>query len=254
MAPHGNGQIPNVHFHKDWQRYIRVWFDQPMRKKRRHAARVEKARRIAPRPLKKLQPQVHCEYTKYNNKVRLGRGFTRLEVGQAGISPNFARTIGIRVDNRRRNKSNEGLQANVARLKAYMAKLVLFPKGKKPRKGEADSEARKMATQLVGEVMPLKDNSSRPEEPPRVPTEPEKQVKAYHIIQVARANKRLKGRRKLARKMRRISLEAKLKERDAKLKEKRKARKAARKSKSPSKPAASKPAAAPAKKAAPKKK
>jgi len=249
MAPHGNGQIPNVHFHKDWQRYIRVWFNQPMRKKRRHATRVEKARRIAPRPLKKLSPIVHCEYTKYNAKVRLGRGFSRQEIGAAGLNAEFARTIGIRVDNRRRNKSLESLQANVQRLKEYLSRLILFPKGKKVKKGEASEKERKMATQLVGEIMPLKDKSTRPVEPPRVPTEAEKSVKPYHIIQVARANKRLKGKRKLARKMRRISMEAKLKERDAKLKEKRKARKAARRAAK-----SGKPAPAPAKKAAPKKK
>jgi len=179
--------------------------------------------------------------------------FSRREVGAAGLSPEFARTIGIRVDNRRRNKSLETQQQNVQRLKEYLSKLILFPKGKKVKKGEASDKERKMATQLVGEIMPLKGDSaqSRPLEAPRVPTEAEKQVKAYHIIQVARANKRLKGKRKLARKMRRISLEAKLKERDAKLKEKRKARKEKRKSNKPSKPAAAKPAA---KKAAPKKK
>lgn len=49
----------------------------------------------------------------------------------AGLNPAFARTIGIAVDSRRRNKSVESLQVNVQRLKEYRARLILFPKGKK---------------------------------------------------------------------------------------------------------------------------
>lgn len=49
----------------------------------------------------------------------------------AGLNPAFARTIGIAVDPRRRNKSVESLQVNVQRLKEYRARLILFPKGKK---------------------------------------------------------------------------------------------------------------------------
>lgn len=51
----------------------------------------------------------------------------------AGLSAAFARTIGISVDPRRRNKSVESLQVNVQRLKEYRARLILFPKGKKVR-------------------------------------------------------------------------------------------------------------------------
>ena len=38
-----------------------------------------------------------------------------------------AKTIGICVDHRRRNKSVESLQINAQRLKEYQSKLVLFP-------------------------------------------------------------------------------------------------------------------------------
>jgi large subunit ribosomal protein L13e len=49
----------------------------------------------------------------------------------------LAPTIGISVDHRRRNRSLEGLQANVARLKAYRSNLVIFPRdAKKPKKFE----------------------------------------------------------------------------------------------------------------------
>jgi hypothetical protein len=46
----------------------------------------------------------------------------------AGIPKKLAPTIGISVDHRRKNKSLEGLQANVQRLKTYEAKLVIFPR------------------------------------------------------------------------------------------------------------------------------
>lgn len=56
---------------------------------------------------------------------------------EAGIPAKLAPTIGIAVDPRRRNSSLEGLQANVARLKAYRSNLVIFPRdAKKPKKFE----------------------------------------------------------------------------------------------------------------------
>ncbi|PCC98959.1 hypothetical protein CO192_12990, partial [Halopseudomonas pelagia] len=42
----------------------------------------------------------------------------------------------------------ESLQTNVQRIKEYRARLILFPKGKKVLKGEANEEERKLATQL----------------------------------------------------------------------------------------------------------
>uniref|UniRef100_A0A023FH70 Large ribosomal subunit protein eL13 n=1 Tax=Amblyomma cajennense TaxID=34607 RepID=A0A023FH70_AMBCJ len=81
MAPKRNNMVPNGHFHKDWQRYVKTWFNQPMRKKRRHANRVKKARAIAPRPLKgSLRPVIRCPGFKYNTKQRLGKGFTLEEL------------------------------------------------------------------------------------------------------------------------------------------------------------------------------
>jgi len=66
---------------------------------------------------------------------------------EAGISKKKAKTIGIAVDHRRQNKCVESLQINVARLKEYMGKLVVFPK---KGKGEAPAVA-----QLQGTVMPV---------------------------------------------------------------------------------------------------
>ena len=46
----------------------------------------------------------------------------------AGIPKKYAPTIGIAVDHRRKNRSLEGLQTNVQRLKTFKAKLVVFPR------------------------------------------------------------------------------------------------------------------------------
>ena len=60
-------------------------------------------------------------------KKREGRGFTLEELEVAGIKRYYAASIGITVDARRRNKSEESLKLNSDRLKAYMSKLVLLP-------------------------------------------------------------------------------------------------------------------------------
>merc|ERR1712117_964800 len=74
-------------------------------------------------------------------KQRAGRGFTLEEIKAAGLSKKFARTIGIAVDHRRRNKSVESLQLNSQRLKEFKSKMILFPiNAKKPRKGDATAE------------------------------------------------------------------------------------------------------------------
>ena len=139
MAPKRNNMIPDGHFHKWWERYVKTWFNQPARKTRRRNARLEKAARLAPRPASgPLRPVVRCTTRRYNAKVRSGRGFSHEELRAAGIYKKQARTIGISVDHRRRNKSAESLQSNVQRLKLYKSKLILFPrKLSKPRKGDS---------------------------------------------------------------------------------------------------------------------
>uniref|UniRef100_A0A1W7R9S6 60S ribosomal protein L13 n=1 Tax=Hadrurus spadix TaxID=141984 RepID=A0A1W7R9S6_9SCOR len=195
MAPKRNNMVPNGHFHKDWQRYVKTWFNQPMRKKRRHARRVKKAHLIAPRPSGgPIRPVVRCPTFRYNSKIRLGRGFTLEELKAAGIHKREAKTIGIAVDYRRRNKSVESLQQNVQRLKEYRSKLILFPrKASKPRKGDATAEEIKLATQLQGTVMPVHQPIKR--EKARVPSEEEKNFKAFITLRQARAHGRLWGKR-----------------------------------------------------------
>jgi len=122
-----NYQIPNAHFHKHWQRRVRTWFNQPARKLRRLASRRERAAELFPRPTESLRPAVRCPTNRYNKKQRVGRGFTLDELKTAKIGVAFARSIGIAVDHRRKNKSVEGFQTNVQRLKAYKERVVLYP-------------------------------------------------------------------------------------------------------------------------------
>lgn len=64
----------------------------------------------------------------------------------AGIPRKLAPTIGISVDPRRQNLSEEGLAANVERLKEYQKRLILFPRRSgKVKKGDATAEEVKAA-------------------------------------------------------------------------------------------------------------
>merc|ERR1712006_28827 len=152
----------------------------------------EKAARVAPRPLGKLRPVVHCPTYKYNVKVRAGRGFTLEELKAAGLSKKYAQTIGIAVDHRRKNKSVESLQLNTQRLKEYKSKLILFPvNSKKPRKGDSSAEELSKAVQLAGEVMPVKPVVKRARA--MAVTDDMKGFKAFQTIRQARSFKKLAG-------------------------------------------------------------
>jgi len=141
MAIKHNQMIPHNHFRKDWQRRVRVHFDQPGRKLRRRTARLAKVAAVAPRPVDKLRPIVRCPTIKYNRRVRAGRGFTLTELKEAGIPRKLASTIGISVDSRRQNLSTESLTINVERLKEYRQRLILFPrKAGQHKKEDASKE------------------------------------------------------------------------------------------------------------------
>lgn len=154
-----NNVIPNGHFHKDWQRYVRTWFNQPAKKVARRQARVAKAAKIHPRPINNLRPVVRCQTIKYNRKIRAGRGFTLDELQAAGIARKLAPTIGISVDPRRKNRSEEAFQANVDRLKTYRSKLVIFPRkpsSQRVKKGDATAaEVKAVAQVLNKDVLPV---------------------------------------------------------------------------------------------------
>ncbi|OCL03832.1 ribosomal protein L13e [Glonium stellatum] len=162
MAIKHNQQIQRNHFHKDWQRRVRVHFDQPGRKLRRRNARIAKAAAVAPRPVDKLRPVVRCPTIKYNRRVRAGRGFSLAELKAAGIPRKLAPTIGISVDPRRQNLSEESLKANVERLQEYRKRLILFPRRNgKVTKGDSSAEDVKAvkanAASSVSAILPIKN-------------------------------------------------------------------------------------------------
>ncbi|RMZ95296.1 60S ribosomal L13 [Brachionus plicatilis] len=188
----GNNIIPDNHFHKWWQRYVKTWFNQPARKERRRKARLQKAARLAPRPVSgPVRPVVHCPTRRYNTKIRAGRGFSHDELRAAGIYKKVAKTIGIAVDHRRRNKSTESLQVNAQRLKLYKSKLVLFPrKAGKPKKGDATEEEMKMATQIR---TPLAIKQRVKKQKARKITDAEKKFSSFSMLRKVRVDANLWG-------------------------------------------------------------
>jgi len=208
MAIKHNNSIPNNHFHKDWQRRVRVHFDQPGRKLRRRQARLKKAAAVAPRPVDKLRPVVRCPTIKYNRRVRAGRGFTLQELKEAGVSRRLAPTIGIAVDHRRKNVCQESLAANVARLKEYRSRLILFPR-KSGQFKKLDSSAEEITaakeafaadgkfngfTSHVGASLPIK-NITRTEAIGEISRDDlsEDEKSAYRRLREARSDARLIG-------------------------------------------------------------
>ena len=128
-------QIPNAHFHKHWhdsaahKGRIVTWHNQAARKHRRRENRLAKAIKNFPRPVNGLlRPVVHCQTIRYNMKKRAGKGFTLEELKEAKVNRKEARTIGISVAFRRKNRSEQSLRENVARLSEYKANLIVFPK------------------------------------------------------------------------------------------------------------------------------
>ncbi|WP_411016753.1 60S ribosomal protein L13, partial [Salmonella sp. s51944] len=121
-------------------------------------------------------------------------GFSLAELKAAGIPKKMACTIGISVDHRRRNKSVEGLQANVQRLKEYRSRLILFPKkAGQPKKGDSEEAELKMATQVRGS-MPIRQVVKY--EKARKITDEERTTSVFNDMRMARANARLFGIRK----------------------------------------------------------
>ena len=228
-----NNVLHDNHFRKDWQRRVRTWFDQPGRKLRRRDARKAKAAALGVRPLEPLRPAVRAQTVRYNTKIREGRGFTLAELKEAGIGKKEARGVGIVVDHRRRNLSEEGKALNVERLKAYKAKLIVFPrKAGKPKKGDSTvrifcvlihpfvlefSDLRKFCRSgayilvlllllllLQGDdliaattriALPLPSGAAH--EAPRQITAEEREFEAYRTLREYRSEARYEGRRKV---------------------------------------------------------
>lgn len=196
MVKHNN-ILPNVHLRKHWQRWVKTSFNQPGRKLRRLQARREKAQRIFPRPLQALRPVVASCTNRYAGKPRIGRGFTLDEVKEAGLSVKFARTVGISVDHRRKNRSLEAFQLNVRRLKAYREKLVLLPRGKVAKKGgkmtigDSDKKASELVQNTSATVLPVRGVVLR-QKPVKL-TEAMKKFDAHGTLKLEWANQKNAG-------------------------------------------------------------
>ena len=194
--PKHNNIIPNVHFHKKWHLRVKTWFDQPAQKLRRRQKRARKARVNFPRPVEGLlRPQVRPSTVRHNMKIRLGRGFTPDELKEAKINIHEARNIGIAVDRRRKNRSEEAYRTNVQRLKTYKARLVVFPrKTKKPKATDTPLEEAKKVPQLKGTVVPIQKVALKSQH--RAITAAERKASAYITLRKARADARYDGIRK----------------------------------------------------------
>jgi len=200
MVKHNN-IIPNIHCHKKWQissrgpLKVKLALNQATKKKSRRLKRAAKAAAIAPRPLQKLRPIVQCPTQRYNAKSRLGRGFTLEECKAAGITATYARTIGIAVDHRRKNKSEESLQLNADRLKEYLSKVIVFPKKRLSvvKKGDSGPELTKSATQLSGVIMPI--TKPKAEIEMQEVTDEMKSFNAFTTMRVAKKETKVEGYR-----------------------------------------------------------
>ena len=192
--PKGNNAIPHVHQRKHFnpnssqKGNVKTFLQQPAQKIRRRRLRLQKAKKVFPRPLKALRPQVACPTVRYNAKKRLGRGFTVEELKGAGLKPHYAATVGIKVDSRRKNISEEGLNANIQRLKTYVSKLVVFPKkGQSP--ANATQDRSRFGDAAVGSI-------ARPAaEKPRAVTAEEKKKNVYAFLKKNHSAVRFLGAR-----------------------------------------------------------
>ena len=187
--PKHNNVIPNIHCHKKWAQSsrgplkVRLALNQAPRKKARRLARAKKAAAAFPAPVQKLRPIVQCQTQKYSAKQKLGKGFTLEELKAAGLNPKYARTIGIAVDHRRVNKSEESLELNTNRLKTYLASLVILKKG----------EDASGMSQFKGTIQPL-DHSKGEIEMADI-TDDLKSFKAYTTMRLAKKETKVSGYR-----------------------------------------------------------
>merc|ERR1719399_1887728 len=128
-------------------------------------------------------------------KLRLGKGFTLAELREAKVSPKMARTIGVSVDHRRRNRCTESLQENVNRLKLYKSKLLVFPRkaGKKGvKQGDTPkSELQNVAQNTLKEIIPVPKLKLRTKA--RAITNDEKEFSAFRKLRKARTDKHYIG-------------------------------------------------------------
>ncbi|GAA5876914.1 hypothetical protein JCM3774_000538, partial [Rhodotorula dairenensis] len=208
-----NNVLHRNHFRKDWQSRVKTWFDQPGKKHSRRVARQAKAAKAGLRPVELLRPAVRAPTVRYNRKLRAGRGFTKAELKQAGLRAKEALSLGVPVDHRRRNRSEEGLKLNVERLEAYKARLVVFPKkAGKVKKG--DTEGASKDTERLSRLaaaFPIPSGAGPAEQPREITADEKSAPSAYEQLRKARSDARLVGVRAERERKKREEEEAKKK-------------------------------------------
>lgn len=164
-------------------------------------------------PVELLRPAVRAPTVRYNRKLRAGRGFTKAELKQAGLRAKEALSLGVPVDHRRRNRSEEGLKLNVERLEAYKARLVVFPKkAGKVKKG--DTEGASKDTERLSRLaaaFPIPNGAGELEQPREITAEEKNAPSAYDQLRQARSEARLVGVRAERERKKREEEEAKKK-------------------------------------------
>ena len=138
------------------------------------------------------------------------------ELKQAKVSPRFAQTVGISVDHRRQNTSEEALQMNVQRIESYKSKLILFPRrADKPKKGDIhDATADKLksaesAKQNVHKHV-LEKPAKKLREASQKITKEQKDLRVFRKIRQLQVNQKYRGQReKRARELAEKEAEAK---------------------------------------------
>jgi large subunit ribosomal protein L13e len=117
---------------------------------------------------------------------------------EAGLSGDFAQSVGIAVDHRRHNKNADYQAENVKRLNEYKTKLVLFPrvegKAKKGMINDSTAEQLKKATQnTTSGVLSIKPLENTVLLAPV--TKEMKAAKVYMKLRQARIDRRYNGKR-----------------------------------------------------------
>lgn len=109
----------------------------------------------------------------------------------------MAPTIGISVDHRRQNLSEESLSANVARLKAYQQRLILLPRrSNAPKKGDTKTDLSKVEkVSLLSAALPIAPTDIAFREIKKGDMPAPIEGGAYRQLRDARSNKRYQGAR-----------------------------------------------------------
>lgn len=134
-------------------------------------------------------------YIKYN------AGFTLAEIKAVGLGVRFARSIGIAVDHRRKNRNQESLELNKARLQNYINKLVLYPRNdKKPvtkaKKGILnDTPKENQIVDNSAKVNVLPPLVKRVKAVSQIQLDQMRKVGAYRTLRQEWANQRNEGKR-----------------------------------------------------------